>query len=154
METEQEKIPTLTQVQNAAIRLLSRREHSRNELRQKLLQRGFPAELIQQVLEKLIQKKLLDEERFVESYIRARSNKGYGPLRIIAELQQRGVNVEIIFNFIDETSCEWLELAQQVRQKKFGKKMPKEFTEKAKQMRFLQYRGFSVEQINKIFAAE
>lgn len=150
MEKEFNKTVTLNQVQNAAIRLLARREHSQIELRQKLLQRGYSLELIQQVLEKLIQKKILNEDRFVESYIRARSSKGYGSVRIINELQQRGISAELIADFIDESAHEWLVLAEQVRLKKFSKKIPKEFNEKAKQMRFLQYRGFTLEQINKI----
>lgn len=151
MEKEFKKIPSASQVFNAAIRLLARREHSRFELKQKLQQRGYPLELILSAIEKLMQQKFLSEERFVESYVRARSNKGYGPLRIIAELQQRGIDAELIDNFINESGHEWLEFAAQVRQKRFGKKIPKEFNEKVKQMRFLQYRGFSTTHINNIF---
>jgi len=149
-----EKLKTLSasDVRHTAVRLLARREHSRQELQQKLLQRGFSLDLIQQELEKLVQKGLLSDERFVENYARARRNKGYGPLRIVVELQQRGVSGDLIDNYVDYAAEEWLELAEQIRQKRFGKKIPKDFNEKAKQMRFLQYRGFNMEHISKILS--
>ena len=142
-----------SEVRHAAVRLLARREHSRFELQQKLQQRGYLIELIQPELEKLVQKGLLSEERFVENYVRARRNKGYGPLRIVVELQQRGVSNDLIDHYVDHAAEEWLQLAAQLRQKRFGKPIPKDFNEKAKQMRFLQYRGFVMEQIHKVFGA-
>ncbi len=144
--------PSPSQVRQSAIQLLARREHSRVELHQKLQQRGYPKELIEEQLTKLVNQGLLSDQRFAENYIRSRSNKGYGPVRIINELQQRGVVEEIIATFMNEITKDWFQLAEQVRQKRFGKKIPADFAEKAKQIRFLQYRGFDMAQITKIMA--
>ncbi len=141
---------TPNQVRQKAIQLLARREHSRFELQQKLQQRDYPIELIQQQLTQLVEQGLLSDERFVEHYIRARSNKGYGPIRIAAELQQRGITRELIEHFIEPIEDQWLPLAEKVRQKRFGKNVPTDFPEQAKQMRFLQYRGFTNTQISKV----
>lgn len=154
MQTELKMNATLEQVRHTAINLLARREHSQLELRQKLLRRGYAAELIATVLLQLMQKDLQSEARFVENYVRTRSNKGYGPTRIMAELQQRGISAEFIKTVIDENAVEWLSLARAVWQKRFSKKLPGSSAEKMKQIRFLQYRGFSQEQINAAFTAE
>lgn len=142
---------TSQQVRHTAVKLLARREHSCLELQQKLKQRGYPNDLIQQELEKLMAKGVLSDQRFAESYIRARSQKGYGPQRIISELQQRGIDSTIGYEYIEQMEKDWLQLAEQIRSKKFGKKLPQDFAEKAKQMRFLQYRGFAITHINAIF---
>ena len=68
-----------------ALDLLARREHSRLELRQKLVQRGFPSDRIEPVLDQLVEERLLDENRYAELYACARADKGYGPLRIARE---------------------------------------------------------------------
>lgn len=135
------------QIYQTAIRLLARREHSALELQRKLQQRDYPLDLIKQQLAKLMQQDLLSEKRFIESYIRARRNKGYGPVRIKMELQQRGIKPEDIELYLNATDADWLRLSEQVRQKRFGKKIPADFAEKARQMRFLQYRGFIATQL-------
>ncbi len=139
-------------IQQTAIRLLARREHSTVELRQKLTQRGFPAELIAEFLQKLADQGLQSDLRFAESYSHARAGKGYGPLRITAELQQRGVAAELIEQGLAKAAKDWLQQASQQRIKRFGRQLPKDLQERARQMRFLQYRGFSHEHIRGIFS--
>ena len=85
-----------------ALELLARREHSRLELRQKLLQRGFPIERIEPVLDRLIEERLLDEGRYAELYACARADKGYGPLRIARELRERGVPDDAVAAAVDD----------------------------------------------------
>ena len=69
-----------TLVYNKALDLVSRREHSRFELMQKLNKR-FPETMpiIEEALDKLVVNNILDDERFVEMYLNARARKGFGP---------------------------------------------------------------------------
>ncbi len=133
-----------------ALDLLSRREHSLQELRQKLLLRDFSAVIIEKVLIKLVDHQWQSDERFAESYMHARKRNAFGPVRIRNELLERGVSEEIINNVMIVNESEWVDIANSLRKKRFGKNVPADFKERAKQMRFLQYRGFTSEQINRI----
>ena len=130
--------------------LLARREHSTQELRDKLLTRGFEDDEIVPALQTLSREGLLSDERFTESFIHSRMERGSGPVKIRAELRQRGVADEIITNWLDERDRVWLERAESVRCKKFGSALPVDYKEKARQARFLQYRGFSAEQTRQV----
>jgi regulatory protein len=145
---------TLKQVKQQALNFLARREHASLELRRKLLSKGFDVQLIDQVLTQLQESKILSDERFLESFVRSRINKGQGPLRIQQELQQRGLAGEPIVEKLDMLSVEWVERAQQVRQKRFGQSLPHNTRDKVKQMRFLQYRGFTNTQIKATLTAQ
>lgn len=127
----------------AAIRLLTRREHSSQELKQKLQHKGFDASLVDQITEELKQEGLLSDERFAECYMRSRINKGYGPVKICHELKQRGTSSEIIAATVIDEDPQWYELASKVREKRFGAALPKDLKDKMKQQHFLQYRGFN-----------
>jgi regulatory protein len=132
---------------NKALDLLSRREHSRLELRTKLAAREYSSAEIEPTLDVLVADGLLSDERFAEAYFTARKRVGRGPVRIRLELEQRGVNSGIIHQYLDEYAVEWLSLAKDVRRRKFGSELPLEYQEKARQMRFLEQRGFTHEQI-------
>lgn len=134
--------------------LLANREHSRLELRQKLIARSFSEAIIDQVLQELTQDNLLSEERFAEMLVRTRANRGYGPVRIRFELREKGVPEETIDLFIQDTDESWVAIAKIVREKKFGKIPPDEFTAKQKQSRFLQQRGFTQTQIKRAIQQE
>ncbi len=134
--------------------LLARREHSRLELFQKLLLRKFPTPLINEALDLLAKEGWQDDIRFAEVYSHMRAQRGYGPLRIHAELRERGVAEAVIAQVMDEKNQLWQERLQEVYQKKFRGKLPQNFAMRAKQMRFLQYRGFSSEQIMSIMTDE
>ena len=127
----------------AALRLLSRREHSAQELKQKLLHKGFEINLVESLLDELRQEGSLSDKRFAESYTRSRISRGYGPVRIRQELRQRGAGDEIIEAVVVDNDEQWYELARNVRQKKFGMEIPENLKDKLKQQQFLQYRGFS-----------
>ncbi len=134
-------------IREVAVRLLATREHSSAELFRKLVQKGFAQPDVQTLITQLQQENLLSDLRFSESFIRSRQLRGYGPIRIQAELRQHGFNDEQIRLSLDASAQGWLRLAQQVRQKKFGTAIPRDYEEKVRQMRFLEYRGFSHEQI-------
>ena len=130
-----------------AMQYLARREHSCRELLHKLLGKGCDSTLAAEVVKKLESEHLVSDDRFMESLIRARRNRGYGPVRIQKELQEKGVESEAISHCLDVTGREWLEVIRRVQRKKFGSKIPKSYAERARQARFLQYRGFTYDQI-------
>lgn len=134
---------------NCALNLLARREHSKAELQKKLLAREFLREEVEEVTAALQSENLQSDERFAEAYINMRANRGFGPARISRELQERGVNDNLISEYL--SNIDWQAKAKDVWQKKFRSKYPKDFAERAKQMAFLQYRGFITEQIQVLF---
>lgn len=134
-------------VRDAAIRLLARREHARRELVAKLRGRGFGAELIETVLDQLEGERLLSDARYAEVYVRSRIGSGHGPLRIRAELRERGIDEAFVERELAGQDPDWFALAARVRRRRFGDTVPEPFKERARQMRFLQYRGFDGEQI-------
>jgi len=139
-----------TIVYNKALDLVSRREHSRHELMQKLDKR-YPATspIIEEVLDKLEVNKILDDERFAEMYLNSRARKGFGPKKIEMELNSRKVDSLFISNAI-EAYENWLENAQKVLKKKFKDQKPVDYQSKMKQKQFLFSRGFSAPIIDKL----
>ncbi len=134
-------------IRHAAMDLLARREHSVLELRQKLSRRFDHDLLIAQTIDRLAADNLQSDQRFTEAFVNSRANQGKGPVRIEQELRQRGVAAELISAWLDPSDTHWRELAVRERCKRFGDQAPRESREKARQMRFLQYRGFSQDQI-------
>jgi regulatory protein len=134
-------------VEAAAVRLLARREHSTGELRRKLLSRGHAAEMVDPVLEKLGGKRLVSDDRYVASFVHHHARRGQGPIRIRAELRQQGIPHERIEQEFQSAGTDWRQLAAEVRRRKFGTARPRSRGERAKQARFLQYRGFDADQI-------
>lgn len=133
-------------VREAAMDYLSRREHSTHELTQKLLAKEYESEEVHAALESLSQEGLLSDERFTEAFVYYRMQRGSGPFKIHAELRQKGVSDAMIAQFLDERDSAWLNVAQDVRVKKFGPALPSDIKEKVRQARFLQQRGFTHEQ--------
>ena len=133
-------------IREAAMDYLSRREHATHELFQKLLAKGYESDDVSAVLERLADQDLLSDSRFTEDFINQRINRGSGPLKIRAELRQKGISDAMIEAFLDERDVQWQESALAVRIKKYGSERPADLKEKARQSRFLQSRGFSSEQ--------
>ena len=133
--------------ERAAVDLLARREHSRLELERKLARRGFPETIVAPSLDALEQSGVLVATRFTESFIRSRVAKGKGPARIRAELAERGVAGEQAADLLRGGDVDWLTHARGARSKRFGAEPPRDFKERAKQARFLQYRGFTSDQV-------
>ena len=132
---------------NTAIGLLSRREHAQAEIKRKLQERGYDDQVTSEVVDELTRKRLLSDDRFAEMFIHARANRGQGPVRLRAELRQLQVPAELIERHLSTVQVQWSELAAGVRHRKFGTKPPSTMAERAKQVRFLQYRGFTADQI-------
>ena len=134
-----------TALRSRALAMLTRREHSQAELRQKLSELGGETTIIDAILTELSSQQWQDDRRFTEVFIRSYARKGQGALNIRQELKQRGISDK---DLIEELLAEhdWFVLAQETRLKKFGDDLPTDRKEQARQCRFLQYRGFSSEQ--------
>lgn len=132
-----------------ARRLLAAREHSRLELRRKLQQRGHPEDAIEQALDRLEAEGALDEARLVEEYIDERAAKGFGPLRIRAELREKGLTDALIDPALDQVKEDWSAYMAEVYDRRFGSAPPPDHDEYARRGRFLEQRGFPVEMIRR-----
>jgi regulatory protein len=135
------------------LRWLARREYSSAELHDKLVKVGCVPELAAQIVERLQSERLLSDERFVEMLIASRRRRGIGPLRVRQDLERKGVAQDIVERWLNPNDREWVELVREVWRKKFKAKKPKTPSERAKQARFLQSRGFSFDQIQRVFNA-
>lgn len=161
-------------IRRAAMDLLARREHGSQELFQKLVKRfskyrsseaseqetskqeiiesEAPLSLEERIslaVERLCDEGLQSDERLAEAFIRARANRGQGPLKIKAELRQKGISDQIISQAMSESEQDWFALAADVASKKF-REMGSDPKERAKRSRFLQQRGFSFDHISSI----
>jgi regulatory protein len=134
-----------------AVSYLARREHSALELSRKLEQAGFDNDEIENTLNALQQAGLQSDSRYAESFVNSRINRGYGSVRIKMELKERGVASDIITQSLQQTDTDWFALATEVRCKRFGEHEPQDYKDRAKQQRFLQYRGFTHDEITESF---
>jgi regulatory protein len=137
-------------VRRAAMDLLARREHGRIELNRKLRSRGAPPEFIEPALDRLAEEGLLSEARYLESFVRMRANAGYGPLRIREELAQRGLAREDIEQALRDSGFDWGEQLRAVWIRKFAGEVPGDQRERARQGRFLSYRGYPLDMIGRL----
>ena len=132
-------------IHQIALDYLARREHTRLTLREKLMQKGFSHQSVENVLDSLIQHGFLNEKRFCEAFVQKRIKQGYGPVRITAECHQYGLNKEIISSQLPQDKEFWLAIIQKILEKKFRfSHLPKE---QLRQIRYLQHRGFKLDQI-------
>lgn len=136
-----------TSIFDQAMSLLSHREHSKKELTTKLKSRGHEEEEIEATIERLEEMNYLNDTRFAEIFVRSRLSKPLGASRIQQELIQKGINSELAKTAILEADADWFELAKQLKERRFGEEASTDFKEKAKQSRYLQYRGFNFDQI-------
>jgi regulatory protein len=147
-------VVTSPEIRSAAFDLLARREHARQELIDKIYRRfskrkniSIDKSMIATVVNNMADEGLQSDTRYFEILVHSRKQQGYGPFRISQELKQKMAMPDAGKSLGDTNKQEWKARAQEVRQKKFGEDLPKTPKEKAQQMRFLQYRGFNMEQI-------
>jgi len=129
----------------AAMNLLARREHTIRELRQKLKRRFPDAELVDNELSRLSDENLQSDARFAESFVFERSNRGYGLMRVQQEMREKGLSDSEISVAVKNAEIDWAAIAQDVYKKKYGDLPASDLNDKAKRVRFMQYRGFDRE---------
>lgn len=142
---------------------LSRREMSQHELQKKLLAKGCEPQAVEDLLQEFAHKGYQSDERFAMILVRESIRKGRGKNHILQVLKSAKVNLPESVDSIDQLiqqagadsltdgtilTCDesetvnWLKLAVEVRTRKYGDTIPTTPKDKAKQLRFLQYRGF------------
>ena len=134
------------------MRYLARREYSRAELHTKLSSNATPEDNLDAVLDELVKRGWLSDARAAEQIVNARRAR-FGTQRIAHELKQKGISDDLINAALPQLRQGELEAARIVWQKKFGV-VAQDAKEKAKQMRFLQSRGFSMEVIFRVLRLE
>ena len=144
-----------------AMRILGMRDHSEQEFRRKLtapvMTKTGPEPVdateddINNVVSWCYENRYLDDARFARQFIASRSRKGYGPARIRQELTQKGIDRETAEEAMRESDIDWIEIAREQAQRKYGDPLPAVFAEKVKVQRFLLYRGFLMEDIKELW---
>jgi len=137
----------------AAIALLARRDYASGELRARLERKGFKAEIVESTVADLAEERALDDARYAGNYVSYAATRGQGPLRIAAELKALELPADLIEAAL-AGGPDWRALAGDVRNRKFGPEPPADWPEKARQARFLQYRGFSSDHIRLALGAD
>ena len=139
------------EINNVCLRLLARREHSQQELLDKLALRGFDKNDAQPVIDELAKHGWQNDLRYAESYARFRIQKGYGPIRVEYELRQNGITAFNLEEIVRKEAGSWLNLLEQVYRKKYPHGTVLDRSEWAKRSRFLLHRGFTGAMIGALF---
>lgn len=147
-----ESLPDIAALRAQAMNLLARREHSRRELRDKLVRKyGLEASLsaqVEGVLDQLEADGLQSDLRFAENTLHARARRGFGPLRIAHELSGHDLDREVINTLLDDSGLDWSELARKAILKKYSSaELGDDARQLARARRFLSYRGFGGDHI-------
>ncbi|ENM5731644.1 recombination regulator RecX [Vibrio mimicus] len=137
----------LAACRQSALQLLSRRDHSEYELQQKLALKGHQTEVIGEIVKYCLELGYLSDVRYAASQARQMVHKGYGEQRLRQQLKEKRVAEEVIEQVLTEQTIDWFELAKEVAHKKFKSGISLERSQYAKQVRYLQYRGFNFDQI-------
>ena len=140
-------------IRAAALTLLARRDWMTGELSATLHSGGCDPQATAAVIAELVEERLLNDARYAERFVASRADRGQGPARIAADLASLGASRELIEAAI-ESGPDWRALAGAVRRRKFGAVPPDSWAEKARQARFLQYRGFSADHIRAATGAD
>ncbi len=144
---EEDRFSSAIEARKKAMVFLARREYGQTELVNKLVNKGYMRQVAEQAILELTAAGLQSDQRFAANFVRSRISQGKGPVRMRSELGQRGIDSIGIKQAIEAAGADWDELACEVRLKKFGDARPVDFKAKARQMRFLQYRGFERDHI-------
>lgn len=139
-------LETLDDVRNRALTLVAKREYNSHTLSTKLTQLGAPIDCIDTVLSDFIERRWIDETRYCELFIRAQLNKGHGLMRIKQEAQQKRIPSDVLNKELGTLEIDWFQLAREAYNRRFLNKPIADIKDKQKRIRYIQYRGFSMEE--------
>jgi len=145
--------PSGPSIRLAAMNLLARREHSFQELLDKLSTKFpdlDPVHDLRPALERLRDQGLQSDQRFANAWVRYRSTRGIGPLKIRAELQPRRLAPEVLEEALHQEGLDWEALCEEVFRRKFRPSRRADLREKSRWQRFLQQRGFGHADIREV----
>ncbi|KAA8734380.1 regulatory protein RecX [Acinetobacter qingfengensis] len=131
-----------------AFALLAKREYSKTELYQKLMLYAADADEVKLLLEELSQANYQSDTRMAGMLVRQEIRQGRGPRRIQQRLQKHQIDHDLAQP--DLAEIDWFEQALQLKIKKFGENIAQDQKQLAKQIRFLQYRGYAIDIIMKV----
>ncbi|MFO7819775.1 MAG: RecX family transcriptional regulator [Halanaerobacter sp.] len=141
----------LLEAKEAAFNLLSYRQRSIGELKERLLNKGYEIEIVQQVINILKRLDYLDDQEFAITWVKDRITKGYGPYRIRQQLKEKGIDTRVIESSLEQEYSSQLEydLALELAAKKMSRYRDKDYHERRyKLSKVLERKGFSFEIIN------
>jgi regulatory protein len=130
----------------AALDALARRDHASTVLRRKLRDKGYDGAIVDELIERLIAEKLLDDRRYLQNFVAYHAARGQGPNRVRADLRKLGLQTPEAESSLEDYPG-WITHLKKARQKKFGTSLPTNYAERQRQSRFLAYRGFTGAQI-------
>jgi regulatory protein len=130
----------------AALDSLARRDHSSEDLRRKLLDKGYDSAVVGDVINRLCTEKLLDDRRYVDNFVSFHAARGQGPVRVRADLRKTGMQGAVVEDAVNAYP-DWIAQLRKAHQKKFGTQLPTHYADRQRQARFLGYRGFTGAQI-------
>jgi regulatory protein len=138
----------------AALQLLNRRDYGAVELARKLAERGVAAGTAEAAVAQLVREKFVDDARYAGHFVGYHAARGQGPVRIAMDLRQAGVAEALVEAAVDPRAPAWRERCAGVRRRRFGAALPQDWTERGKQARFLQYRGFTSDQVRAVLGGD
>ena len=141
---------TRQEARACALRLLARREHSQHEMALKLQQRGYEPPVAEAIVAELAREDWVSDARYAAALVLGRRKRGYGPLRIRAELRHHGVEEELAESHLACSEAEWIQLAQRLCAERFGESPRLSRRERERRARFLLNRGFTRGQARKV----
>ncbi|OTG82647.1 RecX family transcriptional regulator [Acinetobacter sp. ANC 5054] len=150
INTEKKPGLTGTRLRSYAFAVLTRKEYSKADLIEKLALYADSRDEVIQLVEELARENYQSDQRVAELMLSSQKRKGKGPNRIKLALKNKKINSELIQDELKET--DWVAQAYSLKVKKFGKEVERDPKLKAKQIRFLQYRGFDLDTIFKVIA--
>jgi len=130
-----------------ACRLLARREYSAHELRRKFVGRAEPGDC-EAMLDRLIEQGAQSDRRFAEMLCRSRYESGKGPIRLQHEFRNHRIDERLAQAALAPYEGKWAEAAERARIRKFGKSLPDNAKEWARQLNFLRQRGFGESELS------
>lgn len=131
---------------NYAVSLLAGRDYSRKQIRQKLTAKEFESTEIDITLDYCQANGYQSDHRYAQGLLRSHVSKGHGVIRIKQDMVQKGLDADVIQATLDQSDCDWFELAKMKAQKKYANKPIVDYKDKAKRIRFLMGQGFDYEQ--------
>jgi regulatory protein len=152
-KVDPDKAQDVGAIRRAALLLMSRRDYASTELANKLGSQGYAADPVADAILELVEERLVDDQRYVTNFVAWHSGRGHGPARIRQDLAATGLPGDLIAGAL-EAGPDFAALCRQVRTRRFGAELPAEWKERARQARFLQYRGFSSDHIRSAFGPD
>lgn len=137
-----------SKLRGACLALLAKREFSHTELTRKLSSQGYPSLLVHEVLDDLMSEGFQSDVRYAESLTRSRVGRGVGPRRITYDLRQKGVSDDLEMG----ANLDWDLIIMKAYTKKFKDNLaPTSLHDRSRRERFLIGRGFTGDQIGRLF---